>query len=148
MIALTQTFLAAASDAETIKLDHWLIFIGVVQAIIFALQLVVFGYQARKLHQTVKAAAEQSGDMKESIKQATRAATAMEISATAASGASRAVAQSVAYVGHQVRAYLSVRINGGIYQDRSKNLRFEPKPLLINTGLTPAYKVRYAAKAG
>jgi len=127
--------------------EQWVIFIGLAQLVVFTLQLFVFRDQAQKLAQTVKAAAEQSGDMKESIKQATRAATAMEKSATAATSASSAVAQSVAYVGHQVRAYLSVRINGGLYQERSRNVRFEVKPLLINTGLTPAFKIRYTAKA-
>jgi hypothetical protein len=41
-----QTFLAAASDAEVIKLDHQLICIGQIQSAIFLLQLVVFGFQA------------------------------------------------------------------------------------------------------
>jgi hypothetical protein len=127
---------------------EWCLFgIAVVQAIIFAFQLFVFRDQAQKLAQTVKAAAEQSEDMKESIKASNRAADAMEKSAAAATGASKAVAESVAYVGHQVRAYLSVRISGGFYQDRSKNIRFGVKPLMINTGLTPAYKVRYTARA-
>ena len=80
MIGLTHTFLAAASDAEVIKLDRGLIFVGIVQSIIFILQLIVFGIQARKLDQTVKAAAKQSSDMKRSIQEETRAANAMEIS--------------------------------------------------------------------
>jgi hypothetical protein len=147
VIALTQTFLAAQSEAEVIKLDRWLIFVGVVQSIIFILQLFVFGIQAWKLHQTVKAAAEQSGDMKRSIEEATRAANAMEISSKAATVASEAAAQSVSLLPKQMRAYLSVRIGGGVYQDRAANLRFEVKPMLINTGLTPANKVSYAAKA-
>ncbi len=41
-----------------------------------------------------------------------------------------------------------MRVNGGLYQERSKKLRFEVKPLLINTGLTPAFKIRYTANAG
>ena len=46
--------------------------------IVGVFQLAVFGYQALKLRQTVQAAAEQSTDMKSSIGQATRAATAIE----------------------------------------------------------------------
>src|SRR5260370_15572226 len=46
-----------------------------------------------------------------------------------------------------MRTYLSVRIDGGIYQDRAANLRFEVRPMLINTGLTPARAVSYTAKA-
>lgn len=51
-----------------------LVIIGWVQSAIFVAQLFVFGYQALKLHQTVQAAAQQSGDMKRSIEEATRAA--------------------------------------------------------------------------
>ena len=58
-----------------------------------------------------------------------------------------AAAQSVALLPKQMRAYLSVRIGGGVYQDRAANLRFEVRPMLINTGLTPANRVSYAAKA-
>jgi hypothetical protein len=112
-------------------------FVGIVQAIIFILQLIVFGIQAWKLDQTVKAAAQQGSDMKRSIDEATRAANAMEISAKAATVASQAAAQSVALLPKQMRAYLSVRIGGGVYQDRAANLRFEVTPMLINTGLTP-----------
>jgi hypothetical protein len=122
-------------------------FVGIVQAIIFILQLIVFGIQAWKLDQTVKAAAQQGSDMKRSIDEATRAANAMEISAKAATVASQAAAQSVALLPKQMRAYLSVRIGGGVYQDRAVNLRFEVTPMLINTGLTPANRVSYAAKA-
>jgi hypothetical protein len=48
-----------------------LVIIGRVQWAIFVAQLFVFGYQALKLHQTVQAAAQQSGDMKRSIEEAT-----------------------------------------------------------------------------
>jgi hypothetical protein len=146
-VALTAICFAIWAQVQIPSGDR-LIFIGWAQLIVFIAQLFVFGYQALKLHETVKAASEQSGDMKESIRQATRAATAMETSAEAATRASKAVAESVAYIGHQVRAYLSVRVNGGLYQERSKKLRFEVKPLLINTGLTPAFKIRYTANAG
>jgi hypothetical protein len=47
----------------------------------------------------------------------------------------------------QMRAYLSVNIGGAIYQEREKNIRFEAKPAIINNGFTPAYRVRYRAKA-
>jgi hypothetical protein len=90
---------------------------------------------------------ESTRDMKESIAQATRAAGAMEKCAKAATVGSQADAQSVAFLPKQMRAYLSVRIGGGVYQDRAANLRFEVRPMLINTGFTPAHKVAYAAKA-
>jgi hypothetical protein len=124
-----------------------IVYIGVLQTLIFALQLVVFGYQAYKLRQTVEASKEQSGDMKLSIAEATRSANAMEISSQAATIASEAAAKSVVLLAKQMRAYLSVRIESGIYQDRAANLRFEVRPLLINAGLTPARKIGYTARA-
>lgn len=54
---------------------------------------------------------------------------------------------TVAASAQQMRAYLCVQIGLGIYQERDKNLRFEAKPLLVNTGNTPAYNVRYKARA-
>jgi hypothetical protein len=47
----------------------------------------------------------------------------------------------------QLRAYLVVNIGGAVYQEREKNLKFEGKPLLVNTGQTPARKVRYKAQS-
>jgi len=47
----------------------------------------------------------------------------------------------------RMRAYLSVVVGGAVTQDRSRNVRFEARPLIINTGQTPAYKVRYLARA-
>jgi len=121
--------------------------IFVAQLAVFVAQLGVFYYQALKLRQTVAASTEQSRDMKDSIAQATRAADAMEKFAKAATIGSQAAELSVVRITQQMRAYLSVRIDQAIYQDRASNLRFEIRPMLINTGLTPAKKVGYAAKA-
>jgi hypothetical protein len=76
-----------------------------------------------------------TGAIQRSIEQSTRAANAMEEFAKSAERGSKAAAQSVVLVGQQMRAYLSVRIDGGIYQDRALNLRFDVRPMLINTGL-------------
>jgi hypothetical protein len=127
--------------------EQWVIFIGLAQLVIFTLQLFVFRDQAQKLAQTVKAAAEQSEDMKESIKASKRAADAMEKSAKAATIASENVVVVTERTGQQIRAYLCVNIWTGVYQERAKGLRFEAKPILINTGQTPAYNVSYKAKA-
>ncbi|MBV8279661.1 MAG: hypothetical protein JO170_30955 [Verrucomicrobia bacterium] len=142
------TLIAATNDPEVIRFDRRLVILGAIQTFIFVLQLIVFGIQAIQLQRTVKAATEQGQDMKRSIEEAVRSANAMEKSAAAATNASTAVAQSVAYVGHQVRAYISVRINTGAWQDRPNHVRFAVEPIVINTGLTPAYKVRFSAKAG
>ncbi len=134
-----------ANDRATIKFNAWLVRIGVLQLVVFLLQLFVFGYQALKLRQSVEAAAQQSSDMKESISQATRAANAMEKSANAATIASENVVVVTQRTAQQMRAYLCVNIGSAAYQDA--NLVFEGKPILLNTGQTPAHQVGYVAKA-
>jgi hypothetical protein len=47
----------------------------------------------------------------------------------------------------ELRAYLTVVVGGAVYQERAKNLKFEAKPVMLNTGRTPAHKVRYRAAA-
>jgi hypothetical protein len=103
------------------------------------------------LRKTVKAAGEQSDDMKRSIAEANRLATAMEKVAKDIAVSTQAAIDSVAAVrertAQQMRAYLCVIIGDGIYQDRPNKLKFEAKPTLINAGHTPAHKVSYTAKA-
>jgi hypothetical protein len=151
MTFFAQILLAAADDQEVIKLDRWLIFIGVVQAIIFILQLVVFGIQAWKLHQTVKAAAQQGSDMQRSIAEATRAADAMEKFAASAAIGSRAATESVATTKETMtrllRAYLCVNFGKAWFQKPETNFKFEVRVQLINAGQTPGYKVSHRAHA-
>jgi hypothetical protein len=116
-----------------------------VQTVVFIIQTIVFRYQAKMLRRTVEASTEQSRDMKKSIAESTRAADAMEKSAKAATIASENVVIVTERTAQQMRAYLSVKIGTGVFQDA--NRRFEVKPQLINTGQTPAHKVKYAAKA-
>ena len=96
-------------------------------------------------------AVEQGKDMKRSIREATRSAFAMEnvaISMEASVHTSKEIVRLQKTVSAmQLRAYLMVTINQGIFQERDKGLRFEVKPLLINAGNTPARKVSYWAKA-
>ena len=47
----------------------------------------------------------------------------------------------------ELRAYLAVVIGDAVYQERDKNLLFEGRPLLINSGRTPAHKIRFKARA-
>jgi hypothetical protein len=94
----------------------------------------------------------QSGEMQKSIAEATRAATAMEAVAAAAGVSARASTDSVATLkevtAKQMRAYLSVVMNGGMFQERDKGYYFGLNPILVNSGNTPAHSIRYWAKAG
>jgi hypothetical protein len=112
---------------------------GVLAAIGF-LQLLVFGYQAYKLGQTVESAGEQSEAMERHIAEASRSATAMEKIVTTIEAGNQAV----------MRAYLTVIIGSPIYQERrpgQSDLKFEGRPHLVNTGNTQARKVRIRINA-
>ena len=47
----------------------------------------------------------------------------------------------------ELRAYLSVLVGTAIYQERERGLRFQAKPIIVNTGRTPAHNVGYKAAA-
>jgi hypothetical protein len=111
-----------------------------VLAIIAFLQLLVYTYQAKKLRETVESAGEQSKAMERHIGEAARSATAMENIVVAIQAGNKAV----------LRAYLTVVIGTAIFQERREgqgDLRFEGKPNLVNTGNTPARKVRIRINA-
>jgi hypothetical protein len=140
------------------SIDRWTIGIGVFTALIFLLQTGVFGRQAFRLRQTVKAMDSQSEDMKRYIHEATRAADAMEkVSGSLKINADMIVEtvfinKSIALRQRefgiiQMRAYVSVLIGGGSLQNRSTRWKFEARPTLKNTGNSPAYKVRYKIAA-
>lgn len=90
-------------------------------------------------------ATQQGNDMRDSIREAGRSATAMEKVATATINNANLM-QSILH--QQMRAYISVIIGGAIFQERSKNLRFAGKPRIVNTGHTPAHKVGFKIRAG
>jgi hypothetical protein len=89
--------------------------------------------------------------MEKSIKEATRAAAAMETLAKSADISSKAATESVTALkertAQQMRAYLTVVIGGATYQDRAKNLKFAGRPRLVNTGHTPAHNVGFKSRA-
>lgn len=51
----------------------------------------------------------------------------------------------------ELRAYLAVAIGEALFQERRvwplSDLKFEARPLLINTGRTPAHKIKFKARA-
>lgn len=127
------------------------IFTGL-STVIFFLQLIVFGKQAQRLKETIlkmdQVSAAQSTDMSNSIKEAARAADGMEKSAAAMTMVASTLENTAE---RQLRAYLTVINGGAIFQEKNRekgeNLRFEAKPMMVNTGQTPARKVTYQAVA-
>jgi hypothetical protein len=93
----------------------------------------------------------QSRDMRDSIASAARAAVAMEQVAQHIEISAQAAVDSVVSVRErtamQMRAYLAVIVFQAVYQERNRELRFEGKPLIVNSGQTPAHNVRFRAKS-
>jgi hypothetical protein len=99
----------------------------------------------------LRVASEQSADMKRSIAESSRASCAMEEVAKHMAVSAKAAIDSVVAVrertAQQMRAYISVLVGRGFYQERGRNIKFEAQPVMLNSGHTPAYRVSYRAKA-
>jgi len=125
----------ADNDRNLVKFTGKLVTATFILAAIGLLQFLVYAYQARQLRHTVNAASEQSGAMQRYIVEAERSATAMEN-----------IVKVINFGNHAVmRAYLTVIIGNAIYQERrigQGDLKFEAKPILVNTGNTPARKIK------
>lgn len=124
----------AANDRHLVDLTGVLAFVGF-------LQLMVFGYQAYKLRETVQSAGKQSEAMERHIGEAARSANAMEEIVKVIDEGNQAV----------MRAYITVVIGTAIYQQKREgqgDFKFEARPLLVNAGNTPArgIKIRITAE--
>ncbi len=67
--------------------------------------------------------------------------------ARAAKGTEDSVAVNRETAKRQLRAYIEVVIGDAMWQERDKGYRFGAFPILKNSGQTPAYKLRFIAKA-
>ena len=119
--------------------------------LILAISTIGLWSQTKRL---AEGAVDQSEKMVRSIAQATRAANAMESVSQSVAKSAASAAESVAALKErtaaQMRAYLTVLVSGGIYQERRKDqsiLHFEARPALVNAGHTPARKLSYWANA-
>ncbi|MEO9166777.1 MAG: hypothetical protein ABI230_00085 [Aestuariivirga sp.] len=123
--------------------------------LVLAISTVGLWWQTRKL---ALGAEQQSKDMRASIDEAARAAVAMESVAESMKinadkivesvGISQSIANQQKLVSEmQLRAYISVIIGSAFYQDEKLKTIFEAKPLMVNSGHTPAHKVVAMIKA-
>lgn len=139
----------ASADWWMVRLTAALAGVGVLQFLALIGQAIVFLIQARRLRESVDLtrtiADRQAQDMTASIGQATRSAAAMEGVATAMSQnlahTREMLGQQRRYAQMQLRSYLSVIIGTAVYQETGKDIRFEAKPTVVNTGQTPAQNV-------
>jgi hypothetical protein len=130
-----------AQDRKTRRSsDRWTVSLTGVLALVAFLQLLVYAYQAKKLRETVESAKEQSEAMERHISEASRSAKAMED-----------VVKVINFGNHAaLRAYLTVIIGSAIYQEQREgmdDLKFEAKPLVMNTGNTAARNVSFKKAA-
>jgi hypothetical protein len=123
-----------STNSEKAANDRHIVWLTAALVLIAFLQLLVYFYQSMKLRETVESAKEQSSAMERHITEASRSAGAME-----------KVVEVINYGNHAaLRAYLTVLIGGAVYQERrdyGDDLKFEAKPIVMNTGSTPARKV-------
>ncbi|HEX3740413.1 MAG TPA: hypothetical protein VHV29_11975 [Terriglobales bacterium] len=114
----------------------WAIVISAVLAVIALGQAIIYWYQAIQLRRTVDSAADQSKAMNRHIGEAARSANAMEDISVKIRDGNKAI----------LRAYLVVNVGIALFQERrgagQPDLRFEARPNLLNTGNTPAHKVK------
>jgi hypothetical protein len=114
----------------------------------------------------LRAAGEQGAAMESSAREAAKSAAAMVSVADSMKANVKALAESLEVNKQisiiqkssvetqfkifemQLRAYVSVIIGTGIYQDRANTLRFQGGASLINSGATPAHKVIHKTRAG
>lgn len=134
----------AAGD-ETVRLDDWLIRLGMVQAAIFLLQLAAFIYQGRKLRDTVETARQQAQDFRASIDHSARGANAMETVAQALLSNTQIATQLLTLqrdaFRKQLRAYLSLQLQSHIPENVERNFRHEVQLSVKNVGHTPAHGI-------
>ena len=174
--ALEQSFRATNAAEEALKFSFFQTRIAFIQAILSTLAAVFTGWAAWEASRAAMAAqdsvedarsdaAEQSRRFADQLRLATHAADA----ATKSADAMKSVAESMAlntslvlesvtvsrdvadaqrlFGRTQLRAYLAVLIGAALYQDRSANLRFEARPVILNTGHTPARNLRWRVAA-
>ena len=150
------------SEGSNQSPDWWMFGITAIIAIIGAIQTRVFWIQAKRLKETIEKmdsiSAQQTKDVRASIAEATRAASAMEgVAASMVAnteslresvGISRRIANRQEFISElQSRAYLSVEFLGMVPQNTATGMRFEPRRTIVNRGNTPAYKVKVVARA-
>jgi hypothetical protein len=135
-------------EHDYLSSEWFLVYITLFLAIVTGV-LAFYTYRLWKATKTMVDSADataqrQSSEMQASIIEAGRAATAME---QLVKSSAESVATLKDVTARQMRAYLVVNINFGLYQERKRNIKFEVRPSLQNTGQTPAHKMTYWARA-
>jgi DNA segregation ATPase FtsK/SpoIIIE-like protein len=126
------------ADWWIVRFTGGIFIVGLFQGLVFIVQTVVFGRQARRLRQTVKAMKGQAEDLKASVAEGARAANAMENVATHIALSAKAATESVealkSRTAQQMRAYLAVNISSAVFQERQKTFASKRGLSSLTTG--------------
>jgi len=167
--AATDTAADAANQRSSPKENNWPILVEAISAFmtmvftgVLALATARLWNSTKGLHDETKRLKElaegQSADMKASIAESAKAATAMgKVAVSMATNAAKVVesvgiSREIADRQKQItelqsRAYLGVQFLGVAPQNRDTGVTFEPRVNLVNLGNTPAYDVKYSTRA-
>jgi hypothetical protein len=131
----------AANEAHIVSATDWIAG-GTIALAIATTLLWVYTYRLWKTSSDAARASDKAA--RDQLEQVTRSAAAMENVAVATQNNAKTFQQLLA---KQARAYVAVLVSGAIYQEREKGLRFEGRAGLVNSGMTPAHRVRHQARA-
>jgi hypothetical protein len=131
----------ATNEARIVRATD---FIAVGTLVLAAATILLWVYTYRLWKTSSEAARRSDEAAREQLSQFSRSATAMETVALATQNNAALFQQMLA---KQARAYIAVLVGGAIYQERDKHLRFEGGSVLVNSGMTPAHRVRHRAQA-
>lgn len=137
----TEKRVQASNEARIVRATDFI----AVGTLVLACATVLLWVYTYRLWKTSSEAARRSDEAaRDQLGQFSRSATAMETVATVTQNNATLFQQMLA---KQARAYVAVLTGGAIYQDRDKHLQFEGGSVLVNSGMTPAHRVRHRAQA-
>lgn len=118
-------------------------FIAVGTLILAAATMLLWIYTYRLWKTSSTAARASDKAARDQLEQVTRSASAMENVALHTQKNATLFQQLLA---KQARAYVAVLVNGALYQESGKGLKFEARATITNSGMTPAHRLRHQAR--
>jgi hypothetical protein len=131
----------ASNEARIVRATDF-IAIGTLVLALATILLWIYTYRLWKTSSDAARASDKAA--RDQLEQVTRSASAMETVAMATQNNAALFQQMLA---KQARAYGAVLVGGATYQERNKNIRFAAGSVLVNSGMTPAHRVRHRARA-
>lgn len=148
---LAQEVRVTEATEEALRLAYTGAVSSLFQAVLLFLTLSATAWAAFAASEATRHAKASEGDVKQSIAEAAKAASAMEDVARSMTKSAAAAEASVEALkertAQQMRAYVTIIVGGARAQHRGNGIRFEASPVMMNTGTTPARHVRHVSRA-